>query len=50
MECGGRGGQHGPSYGPNVTKIASRELVQGLCVAIAMAHESGHAVRCSLSI
>src|SRR5882724_10005540 len=28
-ERGGRGGQHGPSYGPKREKIASRELVLG---------------------
>jgi hypothetical protein len=31
VERGGRGGQHDPPYGPNPAKIASRELVQGVC-------------------
>src|ERR1700690_2178591 len=31
-ERGGGERQHGPSYGPKLTKIARLELVQGLCV------------------
>ena len=32
-ERGRRGGQHGPPYGPNPAKNASRELVRGLCAS-----------------
>src|ERR1700730_14363710 len=32
-ERGGWRRQHGPPYGPNMAKIASRELVQGLCAS-----------------